>query len=500
MTILTQTEVETRIRALHDGEYEPIGEFISTTKPMTLLHKPCGTTYTPARIKTFLNEGEGLCPTCQKAKPRQKRGTRVTEETLQETVNTRLGTTDYLYVEGFSGMKKACTFQHTPCGTTFQIDPTSLTGKRRRGCLVCANETRGPKVDENHLQNLLDEKPYGEEYEWLETYKGSNKEKLQIKHSTCGTTYGVRPNDFQQGYQCPTCSNVTSSEEESLASFVTEFLSATGEEVLRNYRISGKEIDIYLPDRNLGFEYNGYYWHSDKFKDKKAHLQKLEFFKEQGIRVYFIDSWDWMKNPEIVQDRIKSILGLNRRIYARQTELRVLTRAEEKEFLNANHIQGYAISSFAVGLYHENTLVSLLSFVKGRKNLNQAKTSMELLRSCSLLGINVVGGFSKLHKYASAYISQTYEDITELRTFADLTLSDGVVYEKNGYTLDHMSQPSYYYIYKGQKYNRFHFRKKALLEMFPDVDSSLTEFQIMDSLGASRIWNCGNLVFVKTLF
>ena len=56
--------------------------------------------------------------------------------------------------------------------------------------------------------------------------------------------------------------------------------------------MNGKELDIYLPSRKIGFEYNGFYWHSDKYKEKNAHLDKLNHFKEEGIRVYFIDSWD----------------------------------------------------------------------------------------------------------------------------------------------------------------------------------------------------------------
>ena len=171
-------------------------------------------------------------------------------------------------------------------------------------------------------------------------------------------------------------------------------------------------------------------------------------------------------------------------------------RDEEKEFLADNHIQGYAISSFALGLYYEDELVSLLSFVKARKNLNQGESSMELLRSCSKLGVNVVGGFSKILKASIQYIKDNYETITEVRTFADLTLSDGKVYYTNGFTLDHISKPSYYYVYKNQKYNRYYFRKAALLKMFPDIATAdKTEFQIMDELKANRVWNCGNLVF-----
>lgn len=495
MTILSQDEILHRVSKLHNNEYELRSTYTGTSEPLTLYHKPCGTTYTLNRAKSFLNEGEGLCPKCSKELRVKKPRVKVTEDNLQEVVNDRLGSEEYLYISGFTAMKKKCKFKHTTCGTEFEIDPTSLTGKRRRGCPVCANKKRGPKVATNHLTQLLEDKPYGDEYEWLEDYGKDNKDKISIKHKPCGTIYQVRPNDFQQGYKCPVCSLTSSDEEEALASYIQELLPK-GEELQRNYRLNGKEIDIYLPSRKIGFEYNGYYWHSDKYREKNAHLDKLNHFKEEGIRVYFIDSWDWLHKETIVKDRIKSLLHLNKTIYARKTTLKRVFRDEEKEFLADNHIQGYAISSFALGLYYEDELVSLLSFVKARKNLNQGESSMELLRSCSKLEVNVVGGFSKLLKASIQYIKDNYESITEVRTFADLTLSDGKVYYTNGFTLDHISKPSYYYVYKNKKYNRYYFRKAALLKMFPDIATAeKTEFQIMDELKANRVWNCGNLVF-----
>ena len=496
MATLSQEEVNDRIKNLYNGEYEATSPYIASIKPMNLKHKVCGTEYTVGKIKTFLNEGEGLCPTCRLKTPRKARE-KVTEANLQEVVNVRLESEEYEYLSGFINMKTKCLFKHTTCGNEFLVDPSALTGKRKQGCPICKNLNRGPRVSDNHLETLLETKDYGDEYTWLDAYTGSNKDKLRIKHS-CGNIYSVRPNDFQQGYKCPTCSRLTSDEEESFYKYITDLVPT--EKLIRNYRGLKKEIDIYFPDRKIGFEYNGYFWHSDKFRDKKAHINKLNYFKEHGIRVYFIDSWDWLHKPYIVQDRLKSILGLNKTLGARKTICKPVFKDEEQNFLTANHIQGYAISSFALGLYYNDELVSLLSFVKARTNMNQAPTSMELLRSCSKLGINVSGGFSKLQKASDAYIAENYPDIKELRTFADLTLSDGEVYKKNGYKLDHYSQPSYYYIYKKQKRNRYYYRKSALLQMFPEVASpDLTEFQIMDKLGAYRVWNCGNLVFTKKI-
>lgn len=60
-------------------------------------------------------------------------------------------------------------------------------------------------------------------------------------------------------------------------------------EILYNTRkiISPYEIDIYLPDYNIGFEYNGKYWHNNKdtlYRDKV----KLELCKSLGIKLFVI--------------------------------------------------------------------------------------------------------------------------------------------------------------------------------------------------------------------
>jgi hypothetical protein len=43
----------------------------------------------------------------------------------------------------------------------------------------------------------------------------------------------------------------------------------------------------------LGFEFNGLYWHSNKFKEKNYHLNKTDWFKEKGIYAYIWED-DWI--------------------------------------------------------------------------------------------------------------------------------------------------------------------------------------------------------------
>lgn len=46
----------------------------------------------------------------------------------------------------------------------------------------------------------------GDEYTFLDNYVNA-RTKLRVKHNKCGNTYGVTPNDFNNGRRCPYCSS-----------------------------------------------------------------------------------------------------------------------------------------------------------------------------------------------------------------------------------------------------------------------------------------------------
>jgi len=54
-----------------------------------------------------------------------------------------------------------------------------------------------------------------------------------------------------------------------------------------------------LPELNIGFEFNGVFWHSDKFKDDKYHYKKNKLSLENGVKLYTIWEDDWNTKKEI---------------------------------------------------------------------------------------------------------------------------------------------------------------------------------------------------------
>ena len=270
--------------------------------------------------------------------------------------------------------------------------------------------------------------------------------------------------------------------------------SIYSKEVISGYR-DGLEIDIYLPDLNLGIEFNGLYWHSDKFKETNYHINKLNFFKEKGIDIKFIYEDDFDNKLDIIKSQINNWLNLTKtKIYARKCLIKEIVLTEEyQNFLNKNHIQGYVPSKLVYGLYYQNELVSLMCFDKKEGRLNMEEGGWNLSRFCNLLNHQVIGGASKLLNY---FIEKNKP--SRIISYADKDWSYGNLYFTLGFKLISESKPDYKYIIDGVRKSKQNFTKSKLEKLGYDI--SLTEKQITVSLNINRIYDCGKMKFEKIFY
>jgi len=291
---------------------------------------------------------------------------------------------------------------------------------------------------------------------------------------------------------CNPLDNQISDKENQLLNFIKENYYGNIVESDRKI-LNGKELDIYLPELNLAFEFNGLYWHSEFYKDKNYHLNKTESCLEKNIQLIHIYEDEWIYKQDIVKSMILNKLKKNtKKIYARKTIIKKVTDNKIiRDFLNKNHIQGFVGSSIKLGLFYENELVSLMTFGKKRKfmNSNSKEGEYELLRFCNKLNTNVVGGASKLFKY----FERNY-NFSEIITYADRSYSQGKLYETLGFNFISKTQPNYYYIISKKKYHRFNFRKDVLVK--EGYNQNKTEHEIMLERNIYRIYNSGSLKFI----
>jgi len=286
---------------------------------------------------------------------------------------------------------------------------------------------------------------------------------------------------------CYPISKNSSLKEKMLLKYIKNIYSGT---IIENYR-DKIEIDIYLPELNLGFEFNGLYWHSDKFIDNDKHLKKLNYFKDRNIRIIYLweDDWDFKNN--IIKSQIKNWLNLTEeKIYGRTTTIKEITDIKLiKDFLNKNHIQGFVRSTKKYGLFKDGELVSLMTFDKFEGRKTMCDYEWNLSRFCNKLNTNVIGAASKLLKY---FLKKN--ETKRLISFADKEWSKGDLYYKLGFELISESKINYKYVIKKKRQNKQQFTKKKLIKM--GYDSSLTEKEIMNEI-SNRVYDCGQLKFEK---
>jgi len=287
---------------------------------------------------------------------------------------------------------------------------------------------------------------------------------------------------------CTICNPIsetnTSISEKEVYKFIKEIYEG---EVIQSYR-DGLEIDIFLPELKIGFEFNGLYWHSEEFKSKTYHLDKLNYFKSKEVRIYYLWEDDWNFKREILKSQIKNWIDLTEnKIFARKCKIMEIKNPKiYRKFLDENHIQGFVRSTIKIGLFFEEELVSIMTFDKseGRKKMKEGEWNLS--RFCNRINTNVIGSASKLLNY---FINNYFPK--RIISYADSDWSDGKLYHKLGFELDSIIGPDYKYIIDGRRVNKQNFSKSKLGK----TDSKLTEKQIMKSLKINKVWNTGHIKF-----
>jgi hypothetical protein len=249
------------------------------------------------------------------------------------------------------------------------------------------------------------------------------------------------------------------------------------------------EVDIFLPEYNIGIEHHGLYWHSDIFHHKNYHRDKHLFFKAIGVDLVQIFENEWLNSQDIVKSILRVKLGvLDGRIFARKCEIREIDNQLYRKFCELNHIQGYCRAKIRIGLFYKEELVQIMSFSKSRFN---KKYSWENIRTCTKLNIIVVGGFSRMLKYFKTNYTGS------IITYVDCRYFNGSGYIENGFTVVEHSMPNYFYFKtKNIIYSRNMFQKHKLKDILPIFDEKITEYENMLNNGYLRIFDAGNLVLV----
>ena len=272
---------------------------------------------------------------------------------------------------------------------------------------------------------------------------------------------------------------------------IKDFVKSLGFDIIENDRdiIKPKELDIVIPEKSIAIEYCGLYWHNNERKDEKYHLNKLEKCLDKGYRLITIFEDEWIFKKDLVKRRLSYILNKtkSKKLHARKCKIEEISPSQKNDFLNMFHIQGSDSATVKLGAFHENKLVSVMTFSHG--NISKGSKSIEgvweLNRFCTDYNYHIPGIASKI----LSYFEKNY-DWKLIFSYADRRWNTGNIYEKIGFKFDKFTKPNYWYIKGFDRIHRFNLRKKE------DEPKSMTESELRLIEGYTRIYDCGSSKYV----
>ena len=412
---------------------------------------------------------------------------RTTEEFIQNAKKVHGDKYDYSKVEYKGHNTNVCIICPNH-GEFLQTPSNHLSGK---GCQKCANEKRniGKIIKFKEFVERAN-KIHNKKYEYISKDIKNVKEKINIICPIHGK-FSQEIDSHLHGHGCPKCGVGVSLQEQE----IIEFLKKNGvifEERKRNLiPNSHKEIDIFIPSKNIGIEYNGLRWHSDEFnKDINYHKNKTDECEKVGIRLIQIFEDEWVLKKDIVKSKLLHILGIENKnkIMGRKCFIKEISKEESKEFLENNHIQGYSRSTINIGAFHNDKLIGVASFININEDYVLNRLATDINFNCQGVCSKLISFFEKHYKYS------------KLITFGDRRwVSKKNIYNILGFKIDGLVTPSYTYRHgnKVERIHKFNLRKQILHKKY-GLPLSMTEEEMTKSLKFYKIYDCGLIRYIKT--
>lgn len=269
---------------------------------------------------------------------------------------------------------------------------------------------------------------------------------------------------------------------------IADWIEAKGYTILRNIKIDHLELDIYIPERNLGIEINGDHWHSDEHKDKFYHQEKFRICQSKNIRLLQFRAEDIDERLSLVQSMINHALGESTlSIGARQCSVEIVNQEIASSFFANNHISSFSSpKGINIGLLFNNRLVCCMSFVRPRYTKG---VQWEIGRFASLQNHRVVGAASRL----LAFFKKMHPNET-IGTYSDNRYGSGKVYEHIGFKHAHDTEPGYVWVDgNGKILNRYQTQKSKLQYLLKDkFEETKSESENMRNSGWNRLYDAGH--------
>lgn len=309
-------------------------------------------------------------------------------------------------------------------------------------------------------------------------YRNMYSQKLLFRCLMCGVEIAKTFSAMETTPRCFACHPKTSLGQLQLFEFIGSLVSG----VLLDDRtiIAPKELDVVVPGK-LAVEYDGLWWHSEMFLGKKHAVEKLRACDAVNLPLFKVFEDEWRDKRPIVEGMIRHRLGLvEERVGARQCSIEELDSSTYRRFFDTNHLDGNRRATYALGLLNQGRIVAAMSFKRSTRTKH--KGVFEVVRFATMTGIAVPGALSRLVHEHRGRVGES----EPLMTYVDRRLGTSQGYVASGFkrTVDTVSR--FWWTDFRHRFDRFRFRANAA--------SGLTEAQVAEEAGVTKIWGCPNVV------
>ena len=421
-----------------------------------------------------------VCPQCKEKRSKER---------SLECIHKNVG--DYKLIK-IHPKKDGHTTLTLQCDKGHIFERTSCNAKRYIWCPECYRKNFLEVKQEEVVKNLEDHN-----FKLLSEYINATTP-IKVQCSK-GHVFEILYNYFITHFKCSICERYTSSYETELC----ELLKSWGIKNIERkckYILSPYEVDIYLPDYQLGIEFHGLFFHSYEHKlndfqgdNKKAieyHKIKVDKAEEKNIRLIQIFEDEWLNNKDKVIGILKRSLNIvDKRVFARKCVVKEVSYKEAKDFLDKYHIGGSGlVGKIRLGLYECDELFALLTFLDNKKSSKFKKEDGTFELYKFVTSKKVIGGLSRL----LSHFIKRYSPL-KIISYIDRRFFTGGGFREIGFKLDSVTPPNYYYFRPGkfQRIHRFNLRKTW--------KGPPTEKQRRFEEGYRRIYDAGHLKLIYEL-
>ena len=384
------------------------------------------------------------------------------------------------------------------------------TFTKKQGCPKCGRNKQGLNRKKNDAQRRLYPSWFIDElaniHDKERAIKGevTSSECLEFycqKHGVYEQTVGnhITIETGEPSCKCPICARQLSCHEKEISDYIKSLgvlIEERNRTCIRNPQTNKlMELDLYVPNMNLAFEYNGSLWHGEKFKkNNDYHLTKFRLCEDKGIHLFSIFDKDWFEHKDKIKSLIKDFVLPKVKVFGRNTVIKQVPLKEAKEFYNTYHLKNNDNSyTISYGLYHKGVLISCMSFSKPKFG-KQKGIEWDLSRYCTRFGYVVLGGAKKLFtEFLKEYKPSS------IVTYSDNDYFTGNIYRELGFSFVSYTDIPYYWAKDNTFLTRQQCQVKVLKEKYPELyqdsvneKASNKEDYIMHKLGYYKVYRCGN--------